>query len=81
MADRFEHGKVGGRVGIGPRAVQVEVQFGGQPSDGFGFALAVGVELDVAGVAPLGVDDGGGGDELVDSEVFGEWFDDLDRRG
>jgi hypothetical protein len=60
VTDRLEHRQVGDRVAVGPAVGQVVAHLGGDLADGDGLVLAVGVEVDRAGVPPVDGDHPGG---------------------
>ena len=77
IAHGSQHRFVGGRVRVGPAGRQVDVVRRRQLADGIGLVGAVGVEVDLTGVAAGVVDPGPAGDGAVHPEMVGEGEHDL----
>ena len=77
MADGLQHREVGRRVRVRVAGAQVDAALVGDLVHGDGLVRAVGVELGLAGVTPLLVERGAGGDEVLDAEVLTDRADDL----
>ena len=80
MPDALEQRKVRRRIGVGERAIEVDLLGGGQRPHRGGLRRAICVELDLAGVAPGIVDLGTRRDRAVRTEVVGQRVNDLGRR-